>query len=186
MSHYDQFATPDWVTEIIGDGKLGSDPHHIMSAAVALAVANVENGGGPFSAIIADRNGKIIECGWNNVVKSCDSTAHAEIHCIRRAQRKLRSHDLSAVEGAPFDFYVSCAPCIQCFGAIYWSGLKRIFAGARKEHAEKLGFMEGPVTPAMWKEAAAEKGISYIADLLPDEIVVRPFAAYAKAGGVIY
>lgn len=187
MSGYDQFATPEWLRDLVSFDKPYSDPKEIMRAAVRVAVENVRQGGGPFSAVIADASGRVVEAGWNNVVQSSDSTAHAEIHCIRRAQRKLGSHDLSSVSLAqPLSFYVSCAPCIQCFGAIYWSGLRRVIAGARKEHAESLGFLEGPVSGALWDAALRDKGIEYSADLLPDAEVRGPFEAYAKSGGEIY
>ena len=47
-----------------------------MREAIRLASANVENGGGPFGAVIA-RGGEIIATGVNRVTANCDPTAHA-------------------------------------------------------------------------------------------------------------
>ena len=55
-----------------------------MREAIALAIENVRNGGGPFAAVIV-RNGEVIGRGTNRVTASNDPTAHAEIEAIRAA-----------------------------------------------------------------------------------------------------
>ena len=134
----------------------------LVDLAINISDFSSKNGGGPFGAVIADKTGKIVECGCNEVILSCDSTNHAEINAIRRAQRTLKTYNLSLVTDlAPFTIYVSCSPCIQCFGAIYWSGIKKVVSAALKEDAEAIGFFEGCITKEAIQDAFQNKGISF-------------------------
>ena len=105
-----------------------------MREAIRLASANVENGGGPFGAVIA-RGGEIIATGVNRVTANCDPTAHAEVSAIRAAAQKLGTFNLSGC-----DIYSSCEPCPMCLGAIYWARLDRLFYGNTKANAARIGF----------------------------------------------
>ena len=105
-----------------------------MLEAIRLASANVENGGGPFGAVIA-RGGEIIATGVNRVTANCDPTAHAEVSAIRAAAQKLGTFNLSGC-----DIYSSCEPCPMCLGAIYWARLDRLFYGNTKADAARIGF----------------------------------------------
>ena len=55
-----------------------------MQLAIDLAKKSVDNGGGPFGAVIV-RNGKIVSQSSNNVTKNNDPTAHAEVTAINDA-----------------------------------------------------------------------------------------------------
>lgn len=57
----------------------------LMRKAIELSKENVENGGGPFGAVIATKDGEIVATGVNRVTASCDPTAHAEVSAIRAA-----------------------------------------------------------------------------------------------------
>lgn len=105
-----------------------------MREAIRLASANVENGGGPFGAVIT-RGGEIIATGVNRVTANCDPTAHAEVSAIRAAAQKLGTFNLSGC-----DIYSSCEPCPMCLGAIYWARLDRLFYGNTKADAARIGF----------------------------------------------
>ena len=105
-----------------------------MREAIRLASANVENGGGPFGAVIA-RGGEIIATGVNRVTANCDPTAHAEVSAIRAAAQKLGTFNLLGC-----DIYSSCEPCPMCLGAIYWARLDRLFYGNTKADAARIGF----------------------------------------------
>lgn len=85
----------------------------LMREAIRLSEENVNNGGGPFGAVIA-RDGEIVATGVNRVTASHDPTAHAEVNAIREACRRLGTFDLSGCE-----IYSSCEPCPMCLGAIY-------------------------------------------------------------------
>ena len=105
-----------------------------MRKAIALSVKNIENGGGPFGAVIV-KDGKIIATGVNRVTAHTDPTAHAEVNAIRKAAKKLGTFDLSGCE-----IYSSCEPCPMCLGAIYWAHLDKLYYGNSKTDAKAIGF----------------------------------------------
>lgn len=109
-------------------------PEELMLKAITLAEENVNNGGGPFGAVIA-RNGEIIATGVNRVTAEHDPTAHAEVSAIRAACKKLGTFDLSGCE-----IYTSCEPCPMCLGAIYWAHLDNMYYGNDKADAKRIGF----------------------------------------------
>ena len=170
---------PPWLP-IVDDAK-PREPEELMRLAIEIALAAAENGGGPFGAVLADREGRAIALGWNDVVAAHDSTAHAEIVAMRRAEHRLGTHRL---EGCAL--YSSCAPCIQCYGAIYWSGLAKVYSAARKEDAESIGFDEGPPMDGLWAHAREAKGIEHVRDFHRDGKALRPLERYAERGGVNY
>ena len=86
----------------------------LMKEAIRLSEENLDNGGGPFGAVIA-RDGEIVATGVNRVTASHDPTAHAEVSAIRAACQKLNTFNLSGCE-----IYTSCEPCPMCLAAIYW------------------------------------------------------------------
>lgn len=170
---------PPWLPPF--DAARPLSPEASMSLALDVALASAQNGGGPFGAVVADPRGRPVAVGWNAVLASVDSTAHAEIVAMRRAQQALGTHFL-----ADCSLYTSCAPCIQCFGAIYWSGLARVFSAARKEDAEAIGFDEGPPMADLWTHARAAKRIEHKTDFLRDERALLPMRVYAERGGANY
>ena len=105
-----------------------------MREAIRLSEENVENGGGPFGAVIA-RDGDIVATGVNRVTANCDPTAHAEVSAIREACRKLGTFDL-----AGYEIFSSCEPCPMCLGAIYWAHLDKLYFGNNKTDAKNIGF----------------------------------------------
>ena len=54
------------------------DPTEILQHTIALATANVADGGGPFGAVVRLPGGELVE-GVNRVTASNDPTAHAEV-----------------------------------------------------------------------------------------------------------
>ena len=105
-----------------------------MLEAIRLSKENIDNGGGPFGAVIV-KNGKIIATGVNKVTVNNDPTAHAEVNVIREASAVLKTFDLSGCE-----IYTSCEPCPMCLGAIYWAHLDKIYFGNTKTDAKNIGF----------------------------------------------
>ncbi len=105
-----------------------------MRKAIALSLANISAGGGPFGAVIV-KDGAIVATGVNRVTADTDPTAHAEVTAIRNAAGKLQSFDLSGCE-----IYTSCEPCPMCLGAIYWARISKMYYGNTKENAKAAGF----------------------------------------------
>ncbi|WMJ82043.1 nucleoside deaminase [Clostridium sp. MB40-C1] len=106
-----------------------------MKVAIEEAFCGIRNtDGGPFGAVIV-KDGQIITKAHNEVIKTNDPTAHAEIVAIRRASAILGRFDLSDCE-----IYSSCEPCPMCFAAIHWAKMKKLYYGCTKEDAARIGF----------------------------------------------
>jgi guanine deaminase len=90
--------------------------------------------GGPFGAIIA-KDGVLIAKAHNEVLKTNDPTAHAEILAIRKACAHLKTYDLSDCE-----IYSTSEPCPMCFSAIHWSRLKKLYFGTTRDDVALIGF----------------------------------------------
>lgn len=105
-----------------------------MRRAVELSRESMEQGGGPFGAVIV-KNGKVVGEGANGVTLHCDPTAHAEVTAIRQAAQGLENFDLSGCE-----IYTSCEPCPMCLGAIYWARLDKIYYANDRRDAKDAGF----------------------------------------------
>lgn len=103
---------------------------------IEMAVANVQEGGGPFSCIILDASGKILGSGCNRVVEECDPTAHAEILALRDACRGIRSFRLP--KGSMV--FSSCEPCPMCRAALLWAGVSTLLYIATRDDADQAGF----------------------------------------------
>lgn len=131
-----------------------------MRKAIELSKENVSNGGGPFGAVIATKEGEIIATGVNRVTSSCDPTAHAEVSVIRAATTKLGTFNLSG-----YEIYTSCEPCPMCLGAIYWARLDKVYYANDKTDAKKIGFDDSFI----YDELALTQGNRK----LPSEILLR-------------
>lgn len=105
-----------------------------MHEAIEQSLLSIENGGGPFGAVIV-KDGKIIARAANSVTQTNDPTAHAEVNAIRLAASKLKTYDLEGCE-----IYTSCEPCPMCLGAIYWAHIDKIYYGNTKSDAKNIGF----------------------------------------------
>lgn len=99
-----------------------------------LAVASVSEGGGPFGAVVV-RDGVVVATGTNQVTRTDDPTAHAEITALRAAGAALGTHELDGCV-----LYASCRPCPMCMAAAWWSRVDRIVYAARSEEAAAVGF----------------------------------------------
>jgi tRNA(Arg) A34 adenosine deaminase TadA len=153
-----------------------------MRATIRVTIASMErSGGGPFGALLATGTGTIISIGYNLVLPEKDSTAHAEVVAIRRAERALGTHSLRGPHLPRLRLFTTCAPCIMCVGAVHWAGIPEVVAAARASDAEAIGFVEGPRS----FDAVAflrERGIEYRADFLRDEAL----EIFRKYRGPVY
>ena len=105
-----------------------------LSQAVALATANVADGGGPFGAIVV-RAGVVIGAGQNRVTRDNDPTAHAEVMAIRAACQTIGTFSLAGAT-----VYTSCEPCPLCLAACLWARVDRVVFAADRTDAARAGF----------------------------------------------
>lgn len=96
-----------------------------------------ENKGGPFGAVITDKDGNVIAVASNLVLESHDPTAHAEVMAIRKASEKLGTHDLSGCT-----LYATGYPCPMCLSAIIWANIKKVYYGTNLDDAKEIGFRD--------------------------------------------
>ncbi|MGW7412557.1 nucleoside deaminase [Streptomyces sp. NPDC054863] len=105
-----------------------------MDEAIGLATTSVQNGGGPFGALVA-KDGEIVALGNNQVTANLDPTAHAEVSAMRAACQKLNTFSL---EGCVL--ITSCEPCPMCLSSALWARVDRIVFAADRDDAAVAGF----------------------------------------------
>lgn len=152
-----------------------------------LAYQNFLRGtGGPFAAAIFERDtGKLISVGVNRVISRYCSSAHAEIVCLSLAQRILNTYDLGGTNMPIFQLVVNWRPCVMCFGATLWSGIRSLLIpGGGPELEQITGFDEGPMHPE-WREELKKRGIELIEGIGKKE-AIKVFNSFAKSNSIIY
>ena len=133
--------------------------------------------GGPFGAVIVDKEGNVIAEGNNRVLCDLDPTAHAEVTTIREACKKLRTYDLSN-----YILYTSCEPCPMCLSAIIWSNIKEVYYGCTKEDAGNIGFRDDIIYKYL---EGKNKDLINLKQMDRDECI-EAFNEYSKNNGTIY
>jgi tRNA(Arg) A34 adenosine deaminase TadA len=157
-----------------------------MRFAIQLAQTNIiADSGGPFGAAVFEtRTGRLIAVGVNVVEPTNCSLAHAEMVALANAHQALGHFDLGAPGLSRLELVTSCEPCAMCFGAIMWSGVRKVTCGARESDATAIGFDEAP-KPKHWVAALKRRGISVVQDVCRSE-AIAVFRLYQQTGGGIY
>lgn len=181
-----RLTLPTWMEEFLRESRADLPTVDArMQWVVELARRNVDAQlGGPFAAAVFERDsGRRVSAGVNLVVATNCSVLHAEVVAILLAHQALGRYDLSAGGGA-FDLVVSAEPCVMCFGAVHWCGVRRLVYGARAEDSESIGFDEGSKR-ADWADVFRRSGIAVLGDVRRAE-AVAVLRRYREKGGVIY
>lgn len=181
---------PVWIEDELADvPDVIPDRTERMRLVHRLAARNFREGnGGPFAALVAETaTGRIVSVGVNVVLGSNVSSGHAEVTALGLAQTALGSWDLGG-EGMPsHELVVNWRPCIQCYGATMWSGVRTlVVAGEGPELEAITTFDEGPLT-SDWAAEFEARGIEVVQDVLRDEAlaVFRDYRAMVDAGGAL-
>ena len=122
-----------------------------MLRAIELSIKSVNNGTGPFGAVIVKDN-KIISEGFNTVTLTNDPTSHAEISAIRSACSSIVNFSL---EGC--DLYTTCEPCPMCLSAIYWARIEKIYYANTRSDAQKIDFSDALIYEELNKNIKERK-----------------------------
>jgi len=109
-----------------------------MQLAIAEAHAAEAAGEVPVGAIIVAPTGEIIARGNNQVLRTSDPTAHAEIVALRAAGLALNNYRLLTPEGG-CTLYVTLEPCAMCAGAILHARIARLVFATRDPKAGACG-----------------------------------------------
>ncbi len=141
--------------------------------------------GGPFAAIVVDdATGELVSVGVNVVLSSGLTASHAEVTALSLAQRALGRWDLGAA-GADLSLVVNWRPCVQCYGATMWSGVRSLVVAGEGALLEELtGFDEGPVVED-WAEQFEQRGIRVTIGVGYDD-AVAVYRAYGESDSVVY
>ena len=158
-----------------------------MKAVIRLSQLNIDHQtGGPFAAAVFEKDsGKLISIGVNRVMPLNCSTAHAEIVAISLAQKKLGTYDLGGLGVPPMQLVVNWRPCVMCYGAVLWSGVKSlVIAGSGPEMEMLTGFDEGPLHPE-WVKELEIRGIELVDNVLRSE-ALRVFETFKERNMFVY
>ncbi|WP_181027247.1 MULTISPECIES: nucleoside deaminase [unclassified Rathayibacter] len=185
-----EIALPAWIGDALRDvPEVLPSLEDRMALVHALADRNFREGnGGPFAAIVVERDsGRLVSVGVNVVLGSGVSSGHAEVTALGLAQTALGTWDLGG-EGLPaHDLVVNWRPCVQCYGATMWSGVRRlVVAGSGPELEEISTFDEGPMRED-WAAQFEARGIEVVDGVLRDEAldVFRAYRASVDSGEVL-
>lgn len=96
----------------------------LLDAAYEEAVAGLREGGIPIGAALMTPEGTIVARGRNLRVQTGDTTAHAEVACIRNAGRRRDWHTLTLAS--------TLSPCIMCTGATLLHRIPRVIIGENR------------------------------------------------------
>jgi tRNA(Arg) A34 adenosine deaminase TadA len=180
---------PAWIAdELAGVPDILPDVADRMALVHRLADRNWREGdGGPFAALVAETaTGRIVSVGVNVVLGSGVSSAHAEVTALGTAQTRVGSWDLGGADLPEHELVVNWRPCVQCYGAAMWSGVRSlVVAGSGPELEQISTFDEGPMVDD-WAEQFEARGIRVTQDVLRDEAlaVFRAYRAAVDAGGI--
>lgn len=185
-------ALPEWLQRHTTASPPFRSLEDRMRFVISLAAHNVERGtGGPFgAAVFESETGLLVAPGVNLVESTQCSVAHAEAVALMVAQQVLGTYDLGAPHLPRLELVTSSQPCIQCYGNVWWSGVKRLVTGSSVQQTTSItGFDEGPV-PADWAETLRRKqpstrSVEVIEGVLEDE-ACKVLSQYVERGGVIY
>ena len=105
------------------------DHERWMREALLLAKQAAEADEVPVGAIVV-QGGEIIGRGFNQPIRTCDATAHAEIVALRGASQFCKNYRLPGTT-----LYVTLEPCTMCLGAMIHARVDRLVFGAREPRA---------------------------------------------------
>ena len=177
-------SLPKWTDQMEFDRITVKSDTEKMEFVLKLAEENVKNHtGGPFAAAIFNmNNNEIISIGLNVVTSENTSIAHAEIMAIILAQSYKNHYRLDKGE---YVLVSSAQPCAMCYGAIFWSGIKKLMYGASKKDVESIcGFDEGPL-PENWIQELGKRGIEVLENVAV-ESARKILYLYHETNGIIY
>lgn len=96
----------------------------LLDAAYEQGVKSLHERGIPIGSALGSPSLGIVATGHNERVQSGDTTAHAEVCCIRNAGRRRDWHTLTLAS--------TLSPCIMCTGALLLHRIPRVVIGEHK------------------------------------------------------
>lgn len=109
----------------------------IVNKNIDILEQDINKYGGPFGAVIVDKDCNIVGVGFNTVTSTNDPTAHAEVNAIRNACKNLGTFDLGG-----YTLLATGYPCPMCLSAIMWANILDVYYVADVKEAERIGFRD--------------------------------------------
>ena len=97
------------------------------------ALKEANKGDAPFGAVIVNQVGEIVSRAHDNVIRSNDPTAHAELTTIRKLCKKTKNRNF---EG--YYCYSTSEPCAMCMAACLKAKINNFYYGAPIEKSANL------------------------------------------------
>jgi tRNA(adenine34) deaminase len=130
----------------------------LMRAALDQARAASLAGEVPIGAVVA-LDGRVIGEGFNQPIRSCDPTAHAEIVALRAAAKAVGNYRLTGAT-----LCVTVEPCAMCVGAIVHARIGTLVFGTVEP---KTGAVES--TMKLLGEPSWNHRVEVMSGLMADE-----------------
>lgn len=180
------FSLPEWLGDYQQNYMDNQSLEAQMDFVIEASRLNIEyKTGGPFAAGVFEIDtGRLVALGVNLVTSEGLSILHAEMVAISLAQRKRGTYDLGQQSQPALSLVATTEPCAMCFGAIPWSGIRRVVTGAADQDARAIGFDEGP-KPADWIKALRDRHIEVVTDVHRQQ-AAAVLEMYIRQGGHIY
>lgn len=129
-----------------------------MREALSLAEQAAAAGEVPVGAVVV-QDGQIIGTGFNQPIRTCDATAHAEIVAIRSASQFRNNYRLPGTT-----LYVTLEPCTMCLGAMIHARVEKLVFGATEPRAGAVVSQASLIDAAHFNHR-----LSFIDGVLSDE-----------------
>ena len=113
---------------------MGINDRYWMQQAYQLALFAREQGEVPVGAVLVDEHQRLLSGSGNQVISTCDPTAHAEILALRTAGIERNNYRLENTT-----LYVTLEPCCMCAGALLHARIKRLVYATRDLRAGAAG-----------------------------------------------
>ncbi len=107
----------------------------------------------PVGALLA-RAGEPLAHGFNQPIRACDPSAHAEIVALREGARLLGNYRLPDAT-----LYVTLEPCLMCVGALIQARVARVVFGAPEPKTGALISLLDPASLPLNHRFAVTAGV---------------------------
>ena len=139
----------------MSEGFISSDDEAVMRLAFAEAQAAERAGEVPVGAVVLSPTGEILGRGNNQVLRTADPTAHAEIVALRQAGHALGNYRLLGCT-----LVCTLEPCAMCAGAVLHARLARLVFATRDPKAGACGSVLSVLNhPALNHRVAVTEGV---------------------------
>ena len=113
----------------------------LMRAALAVARDGLTAGEAPIGCVLARGDGTIVSRAYNEMNRSQDKIAHAEIIALHRAAGKV------PIDARDLVLVCTLEPCVMCTGAAMEAAVDTIVFGLRAPADSGTGRVKPPVSP---------------------------------------